>query len=462
MMLTAPSADAQSTSAILVPEDGMPLCPGEKIIWTNGDSPGEYRLRIGTTPNGKDLLSAIILGGPEAGAPIISAFAPALADGDPVYVSLRYRDDDGSPWVFQDSAVFDPCESAVILANPQADLCIGDALEWSDVADGKFRLRIGTTPDGDDVMSVSTTSTRVVAEDLPNDAGALYGSLRFKPTGGSWVLLDQVTFIPCLQPIKFITSGDLCTGDDVAWMRGYFDDAGFQLRLGTTPNGNDVLSKQTTTGSITAPILPPGETIYATLRANLDRWRVVDTAEFTPCSNPIVLTGPAPGQLCSSDVLTWTGEADRFRVQIFDDNGQVMNESTRHNEQVAQYLAADESVSVLLLSKTDGVWTLQDQATYSSCPYNITLVSDGGWDDLCANDQISTTGPTDGNSRLWFGTTPGGKDLLNMSIPAGDSFVMPVLESNPVTLYTSVLHKPTDGLWAIHHAASWPACGINS
>ena len=167
------------------------LCSGDEVTWS-GPSSARYRLRISTSYDGKELMNDATTGRS------IDA-APNLPAGRDLYVSLREKGSDGV-WRLRDTHVYQPCSRTTVFVSPNANarLCDNDLIDWDGRSSGKYRIRIGTSPDGEQILNEPTSKTKYNVGNLPNTSGTLYVSLRYRAeVGGSWALQATMELRSC-------------------------------------------------------------------------------------------------------------------------------------------------------------------------------------------------------------------------------------------------------------------------
>ena len=210
-----------------------------------------------------------------------------------VFVTLRYQSTSGAPWILHDEAGYSSCVAlsvTIISPNAGSDLCIGDAVSWEGAESGRYRLRIGTTPDGVEVLNKATAATSFTIQNLP-DAPDLFVTLRHQAKAGdAWILYDEIELVECAESTIDISSplegSPLCAGDLIEWEG---PDAGrFRLRIGTTPDGTDVFNQPVGDLGFTVGELPSDVDLHLSLRfrpEGTSTWILQDQVFVSACSD---------------------------------------------------------------------------------------------------------------------------------------------------------------------------------
>ena len=175
---------------MISPVDGSVL-PGssETFTWSaEGAVVTNWRLEIGTTPGGSDILRKNFASGET------SELVTGLpTDGSLVYVTLNWRIDGVSSeadYVYTASGDGPPPVGTPAIISPVPETVLSGASEtfvWSaeSAAVTRWRLEVGTTPDGTDlfVQSLGAEVTSTVISGLPTDGSLVYVNLKWRIGG---------------------------------------------------------------------------------------------------------------------------------------------------------------------------------------------------------------------------------------------------------------------------------------
>ncbi|MBM4250107.1 MAG: hypothetical protein FJ149_11935, partial [Euryarchaeota archaeon] len=293
----------------------------------------EYRYAIGTTPNGTD-----VVGWTSAGtASSLSRKGLSLQNGGTYYITVRARNGAGlwSASATTDGITVDTTVPAASVPSTAGGWATSTSIAWSwtastDLPSGirGYYVCIGTTPGGTDVVRDAfapepsytfpsgqngrTYYAKVRAEDNAGNAGA-YGAA----SAGTRVDIS----VP--QAPAPSDEGAYSTGTTLVFSWDALDDqpsgiARYELSIGTTPGGSDVLrDHETTELSFTLAGALPGRTYYAMLRAvdnagNAGQYSAPSdgiTVDTTP-PGPVAVYGGGYRTDATSLSLSWSLSVD--------------------------------------------------------------------------------------------------------------------------------------------------------
>ena len=160
------------------------------VEWTSVPGADQYRVEIGSTPGSHDLL--------DTGLTTDSSVAstPALASASGIVYARVWTHNAGA-WLFSDAiftASSDPQFAEMTWLTSADTFRAGDAFRWTESPMANwYRLRLGTTPTGDDLHDSGPIRTvRRLVDDLPANT-LLYGSLETSLIDGT-VSVEQFEF----------------------------------------------------------------------------------------------------------------------------------------------------------------------------------------------------------------------------------------------------------------------------
>ena len=172
-------------------DPGGTICAGDRVT-VSGPEIGDYRLRLGTTKSARDIANQNI----------------TLDDGylvnelpatDTIHISLRHRPA-GGKWTLQQRFTLTNCVEPAVAITLPADgdtFCPDDVLRISGPGDGRYRIHLGTTVGGKDVLNTLISPNQSMGiSDLP--AGeTIYATLKQRHAAGDWSVQDTATFTAC-------------------------------------------------------------------------------------------------------------------------------------------------------------------------------------------------------------------------------------------------------------------------
>jgi K+-transporting ATPase c subunit len=461
--------DFTYTAADLSPELIDPV-PGSTLTssdvtftWTSNGAPvTDYRLYLGSSLGGYDLLNSGSLG-------VATSIAASLpTDGRTIYARLWYRV--GGVWT-----TIDYTYTAADLSPELVDPVPGSTLTSSDVtftwtSNGApvtdYRLYLGSTFAGYDLLSSGSLGLATsIGASLPTDGRTIYARLWYR-VGGLWKTIDYTYTAADLQPeLTDPAPGSTLTGANVAfsWTSNGAPVTEWKLYLGTTLGGYNLLnSGPLTTTSIVATELPTdGSTIYARLLAKMSgRWSTTDYVYTAATVIAISMDSPVPGSVLPGEDVTfqWSaaGTVTDYVLQIGSsigasdlyDSGSL---GTATSVNVTGLPVDGSAIFVRLNSTVDG--NLQtDDFTYTAADFTPTMVSpppgstiNGG----SATFQWTDNGAAVTNWQLQIGTTPGGAEVDDTGV-VGPSITSRVVSTLPIdgsTVYARLSYL-IDGVWS--------------
>ncbi|HVE51944.1 MAG TPA: fibronectin type III domain-containing protein [Ramlibacter sp.] len=231
---------------------------------------------------------------------------------------------------------------------------------------------------------------------------------------------------------------------------------GYQLRVGTTPGGNDVVDRAVTTSAFTLPALPFDRTYYARiLTQQAGGWSYAEVAFQVPQTGGIArLVAPLAGarQVTAAQSFRWTpvAQAQAYRFEIGTRDGLsdvVQSGETLGTGWRAASLPAATRLYARLSTKLEGLW-YATSIEFVSAPTAVLVYPAAGAADVSAAETFVWTGVTDAQAyRLEVGTTPGASDLVASGDTTATSVAVTGLPAGQ-TLYARVSTRLTGG-WQV-------------
>lgn len=170
-----PTADLPTCTSLTSPFNGaIDVSPDTDISWEAVANADGYRLTVGTSPRGNDVVANF-----DAGSALTFDFSGPFADGTVVYVNITPYNTDGdaincAEESFTIASPMPEVPSCAALSTPTngaTNVNVDTAIVWNEVlgADG-YRISVGTTPGGTDILNdedVSILTAYQLAEELP-------------------------------------------------------------------------------------------------------------------------------------------------------------------------------------------------------------------------------------------------------------------------------------------------------
>jgi hypothetical protein len=244
------------------------------FTWSTVPAAQGYYLAVGTTGNGADLVNSGVLPATTSTYPM-----PDLPAGKPLYATLMTETN--GTWTLFQAITFTAAAGHATLTNPlagQTNLDTTKPFTWNTAPGAQgYYLVVGTTQYGSDLVNstvLAATQTSYPTPDLP--AGKpLYATL-LTETNGTWTRYQAITFTAAAGHATFtnpvagqtnVTTTKPFTWAAIAGAQGYI------VAVGAHPYGHELANSgvlPATQTAYTAPTLPAGKTLYATLLTNVN------------------------------------------------------------------------------------------------------------------------------------------------------------------------------------------------
>jgi gliding motility-associated-like protein len=442
---TETSATVPSCTLLSNPINGATDVPVSVVLdWAAVSDATSYRLRIGTTPNGGELLPQTDLGNvttydsamdfPE-GMDIYVRITPYNAEGDAAGCTVE-------SFTTETLQTIPNCTIITFPADGSTDVSVSTDISWAAVGNAdNYLFSVGTTSGGTDIAdNVQVTGTDF---DLPNDLeeGTLYFINVIPSNGvGQAIGCDEISFetetLATVPACTVITVDQNGGNVNITW-DAVVDADDYLVTIGSIPGGDDIFTTIVTGTSFTDQISLVEETTYYL--------NIVPRNEHGPAENCsevsfttgiwstipecATITSPVDG---STDVIISTGiswdivdNADNYLVNVgttpggsdvvsnvsvpgtnYDLPGDLMGATT--------YYARVVPVNSLgqALGCTEISFTTEHITTIPEC---TNIIGPGnGSTNVALNAVISwaDVGTADGYY-LSIGTSPGGTDIVD-------------------------------------------------
>lgn len=328
------------TPAMTSPAPGSTLPSGDvNFAWNgNGTSVDDWQLTAGTSAGASDLFdsgmlpstttSALVSGLPEDGSTIHVTLRWNVS-GEPSEASYTYTAASGTGGGVP--TIVSPVDGSTLAGSSQT-------FTWSPegVAVERWRLEVGTVPDGRDiyVQNHGATVTSAVVNNLPTDGSTVYVNLKWR--AGGTISTASYTYTasgggPAPPAITSPAPGSTLPSGDVsfAWADNGTAVDDWQLLVGTSAGAGDLYDSgvlaASTTSAVVSGLPEDGSTVHVTLRWNSagvpDEANYTYTASSGPGGGGPMIVSPADGSVLagSSQAFTWTADGEnvsRWRLEV--------------------------------------------------------------------------------------------------------------------------------------------------
>ena len=433
------------------PTDGATNVPiTSALTWAAATgSPTSYRLDVGTTSGGTDILNNQDVGN-------VTTYNPPgnFAYNSTIYVTITPYNATGDASgcgeeSFTTQIAPPSCTNLTGPTDGATNVPITSALTWA-AATGSptsYRLDVGTTSGGTDILNnqdVGNVTTYNPSGDFPYNTTIYVTITPYNATGdasgcGEESFTTQIAPPGCTNltgPTDGATNVPITSA--LTWAAATGSPTSYRLDVGTISGGTDILNNQDV-GNVTT-YNPPGNfaynsTIYVTItpyNATGDASGCGEesfTTQIAPpgCTN---LTGPTDGatNVPITSALTWaaaTGSPTSYRLDVGTTSGgtDILNNQDVGN--VTTYnppgnFAYNTTIYVAITpynATGDASGCGEESFTTQIAPPSCTTLNDpqDGATDVDVTTALTWNAATGspGGYRLDVGTTPGGTDILN-------------------------------------------------
>jgi hypothetical protein len=253
--------------------------------WKTSPQAQAYRMTVGTSPGGTDLVDSGVLPASRSCFPV-----PALPTGRTLYATI-YTEINGG-WSSRQSISFTAAPGMATLTFPlngQSNVDPTKPFTWSTILGTEaYYLVVGTTQYGDDLVNsgVFTSASSYPTPVLPAHR-TLYATL-FTEVNGGWSRYQSITFTTgaAMGTFTHPVNGQLgvATPSGFTWSTVAAAQA-YYLMVGTTAYGHNLVNSGVlipTQSSYRVPALPRGKLLYATLFTMVNNQWVGQLITFTP------------------------------------------------------------------------------------------------------------------------------------------------------------------------------------
>ncbi|XLS27424.1 gliding motility-associated C-terminal domain-containing protein [Flavobacteriaceae bacterium M23B6Z8] len=457
----------ECTSLTIPLNNSNDVATNTDLTWNPGNGADGYRITVGTTSGGNDLVND-----EDVGNVTTYSFASNLPAGSIIYVTIVPYNTEGDAagcveelFTTRSNSTLPNCTSLINPANGASDVSVSADLSWNAVAGATgYRLSIGTASGGTDLLNdqdVGNVTTYNPATDFP-EATTIYVTIIPYNSAGDAISCGEESFttetvvtIPNCTILINPANGasDVLVSTDLSW-NAVAGATGYRLSIGTASGGTDLLNDQDV-GNVTtynpATDFPEATTIYVTIIPYNSAGDAISCGEesFTTetvvtIPNCTILINPANGAsdvLVSTD-LSWNAVAGAtgYRLSIGTASGgtdllndQDVGNVTTYNPATDFPEATTIYVTIIpynsagdAISCGEESFTTETVVTIPNCTSLINPAN--GASDVSVSADLSWNAVAGATGyRLSIGTASGGIDLLN------DQDVGNVTTYNPAT-----------------------------
>jgi hypothetical protein len=317
--------------------------------------------------------------------------------------------------------------SVAQITSPAKNTTLSDTtvtFQWTHETDASnYQVWAGSTPGASDLGYCGTSGLSCTLSGLPNNGSAVYATL-YGFADGQWSVEDSAQYTAVTSSNAQITSpskGSTLSGNSLTLVWTAEGGAtAYQAWAGSTAGASDLGYCGSSTLSCTINGLPDnGQPIYVTLYGLAGGWTVQDTATYNAAS-PAQITSPAKGSTLAgaAATFTWTSETGGTAYQLWlgsTAGGFDIDYSSTNGLQTSfSNLPTDgRTIYATLYGYANGVWTVQDTATYTAATQAQAQITSPPKDTTLDGDtETFTWSAEDGATsyQLWVGSAPGGSD----------------------------------------------------
>ncbi|REH46422.1 gliding motility-associated-like protein [Tenacibaculum gallaicum] len=474
---TTPST-VPSCSTLTLPLAGSTdVSVSTDLEWDVISNADGYRLTVGTTSGGTDILNNI-----DVGNNTVYNLPTDLPEDIDVFVTIIPYNDEGEAIScgeesFKTELIPVPptCTSLVNPINGSTGVPLNTDISWSEITEATgYLVSVGTTQGGIEVVNsidVGNTTLYSFTHDLQanrihyvriipyNDVGDGIGCVEESFTTGDTVL-SAPNCATITVPSNGATNVSVSTG--INW-DAVTDADGYYISIGTTSGGTGIINNEVVTGTsyTLASDLPENTTIYVSVTPYNSVGNAAGCSEISftteivsTAPNCTTITVPSNGatNVSVNTGISWDAvtDADGYYVSIgttSDGTDIVNNESvtgTTYNptnnlpENTTIYVSVTPYNSVGNATGCSEIsFTTEIVSTAPNCTI-ITAPSNGATN-VSVSTGINWDAVTDADGYyISIGTTSGGTDIINNEVVIGTSYTLASDLPENTTIYVSV------------------------
>ena len=474
---TTPSTVPDCTNLTLPLAGGTDISVSTNLEWNVISNADGYRLTVGTTSGGSDILNSIDVGNSTTyDLPI------DLPEDTDIFVTIIPYNDKGDATSCGEESfktefipVVPSCTSLVNPINGSTNVPLNTDISWNEIAEATgYLVSVGTTQGGIEFVNsidVGNTTSYSFTQDLQanrihyvriipyNDVGDATGCIEESFTTG-----DAVVNVPNCTTITVPTNGitDVSVNTGISW-DAVVDADGYYISIGTTSGGTDIVNNESVTGTsyTLASDLPETTTIYVSVTPYNSVGNATGCSEinFTTETVPTIpncttINVPTNGatNISVSTGISWdaVADADGYYLSIGTTSGGtdiVNNESvTGTSYTLASDLPETTTIYVSVtpynsVGNATGCseinFTTETVPTIPNC--TTINVPTNGATNISVSTGISWDAVADADGYyLSIGTTSGGTDIVNTESVTGTSYTLASDLPETTIIYVSV------------------------
>jgi hypothetical protein len=310
-------AHADNTIAqLLTPQNGSLVAgyPSVQFSWTSAPGALTYVLWVGTTPGTYNVLFY------NTTSTSTSALMPP---GVTLYVRMWTQLSSG--WYYQDTT-FSTTATAYLTTPSNGATGVDPRLQtfsWTSVPNAQYyELRIGTTPGGSDIYNSWNVTVTSLTLHLTLTSNQTYYARMYTEVGGRWSYTDsRFTAGTGIAHLLTPQNGSQLAGYPAvqfSW-NGVSDALTYVVWVGSSPGKQDVLYRNTTGTSVSAPI-PPGATLYVRMWTQKSSGWYYEDSSFSTTPVAYLLTpsnGAAGVDPTQPITFSWTSVPQVIWYQVY-------------------------------------------------------------------------------------------------------------------------------------------------
>ncbi|WP_440068024.1 BspA family leucine-rich repeat surface protein [Tenacibaculum discolor] len=475
---TTPSTVPNCTNLTLPLAGGTDIPVSTNLEWNVISNADGYRLTVGTTSGGSDILNSI-----DVGNSTTYDLPVDLPEDTDIFVTITPYNDKGDAISCGEESfktefipIVPSCTSLINPINGSTNVPLNTDISWNEIAEATgYLVSVGTTQGGIEVVNsidVGNTTSYSFIQDLQenrihyvriipyNDVGDAAGCVE-----ESFTTRDAVVNVPNCTTIRVPSNGatNVSVNTGISW-DAVADADGYYLSIGTTSGGTDIVNTESVTGTsyTLASDLPETTTIYVSVTPYNSVGSATGCSEisFTTEALPTVpncttITVPSNGatNVSVSNGISWdaVADADGYYLSIGTTSGGTDIVNNEVVTGTSYTLASDLPetttiyVSVIPYNSVGSAtgcseisFTTETLSTAPNCT-TITVPSSGATD-VSVSTGISWDAVAEADGYyLSIGTTSGGTDIVNNEVVTGTSYTLASGLPETTTIYVSVI-----------------------
>ncbi|WP_162558761.1 gliding motility-associated C-terminal domain-containing protein [Robertkochia solimangrovi] len=446
------NAAALECVSLTYPLNGATAIPTDTdLSWENNTGACGFRISVGTTPGGNDLIDNEDVG-------MVTTYSPAtlFAENTTIYVRITPYDASGDltgcsedSFTTVSGLTLPECTSLAIPTSA-SDVSVSTGLQWnnSTTAEGYY-LSVGTTSGGTDLVNhqdVGAVTAYSFDADLPENTMIYVRIIPYNAAGEATGCIEEsfttetlLTIPDCVSLVQPLSGGmNVAVNTGLQWNNSTTAE-GYYLSVGTTSGGTDLVNHQDV-GAVTAysfnADLPENTMIYVRIipyNAAGEATGCIEesftTETLLTIPDCVSLVQPLSGatDISVNTLFQWTGarnaEGYRIRIGTFSGGADILNDTDVGDHAYYQpSVSLPESTTIyvkiipynLAGAAEDCMEVSFTTESLLSIPHCVTLVSPlNGANEVHPNVRLRWSSSMHATGyRLSAGTSSGGTDIV--------------------------------------------------